>query len=96
MKIPRLIRRLQICDGFLFDLIRSWFDYIVLYQKYAHVVSPSSPYISFDLFPFYYLQLHALLPSLHHSILQQYNCGLARREGQPNPAEYIKSGMKAR
>ena len=95
-KISRLIRRLQICDGFLFDLIRSWFDYIVLYQKYAHIASPSSPFFAFDLFPFYYLQLHALLPSLHHSILQQYSCGLARREGQPNPTEYIKSGLKAR
>ena len=93
---PSLHRRLSMCDGLLFDLIRSWFEFLIVYQSRYHVLHAEEPPFPFDLFPQYYLQIHALLPSIHHSILQQLACGLACRQGQSMPIEYIKSGMKAR
>ena len=84
------------CDGLLFDLIRSWFEFLTVYQARYHAHHAAETFFAFDLFPLYFLQIHALLPSVHHSILQQLSCGLARRQGQPTPTEYIKSGMKAR
>lgn len=93
---PSVHRSLSMCDGLLFDLIRSWFEFLTVCQARYHAHHATEPFFAFDLFPLYYLQIHALLPSVHHSILQQLSCGLARRQGQPTPTEYIKSGMKAR
>lgn len=93
---PSVHRSLSMCDGLLFDLIRSWFEFLTVYQARYHAHHAAEPFFAFDLFPLYFLQIHALLPSVHHSILQQLSCGLARRQGQPTPTEYIKSGMKAR
>ena len=93
---PSVHRSLSMCDGLLFDLIRSWFEFLTVCQARYHAHHAAEPFFAFDLFPLYFLQIHALLPSVHHSILQQLSCGLARRQGQPTPTEYIKSGMKAR
>ena len=93
---PSVHRSLSMCDGLLFDLIRSWFEFLTVYQARYHAHHAAETFFAFDLFPLYFLQIHALLPSVHHSILQQLSCGLARRQGQPTPTEYIKSGMKAR
>ena len=93
---PSVHRSLSMCDGLLFDLIRSWFEFLTVCQARYHAHHAAESFFAFDLFPLYYLQIHALLPSVHHSILQQLSCGLARRQGQPTPTEYIKSGMKAR
>lgn len=97
---PVLSRRLAAHDGFLFTLVRCWFDLVDDYRAYrgagACVLRLSRVEVLFPCIPGYFVMLRALLPNLQASLIHQYRCGVLRARAYVSNYAFNTAGLKAR